>query len=64
MLGLSHLALPLYEEVLREENAVRNDGGMGREDLVVEAAFNLQGIFVVAGNMGAARRVTDKWLVI
>jgi len=85
MLGLTHLALPFYEEVLREEEeALAGKGkgkegdevmigggwsggegkGGGREDLVVEAAFNLQGIFTVAGNMGLAKRVTDRWLVI
>lgn len=65
MLGLSHLAIPFYTKVLREEEEETASGGQaGREDLVIEAAYNLQTIYAVAGNLALAKAVTEKWLVI
>ncbi|KAI9849713.1 MAG: transcription factor TFIIIC subunit tfc4 [Sclerophora amabilis] len=76
MLGLTHLALPYYEQVL-SLSASLSEGYGGEEDQldpsrshkVVEdfakdAAFNLQSIYALGGNMKMAREVTEKWLVI
>lgn len=61
MLGLNHLAIPFYLKVLRE--AEKTGEAQGREDLVVEAAYNLQTLYAVAGNLELAKAVTEKWLV-
>ncbi|KAF2166344.1 hypothetical protein M409DRAFT_66790 [Zasmidium cellare ATCC 36951] len=74
-LGLTHLALPAYERVLglsEEVNKERLDsmengeetGEVDGEDYATEAAYAVQNIYAVAGNMEAARRVTEQWLVI
>ena len=62
MLGLTNLALPYYEKVFGELEGRERESS--REDLVVEAAFNLQGIYAMAGNRELARVVTERWLVI
>lgn len=79
-LGLNHLAVPVYEKVLalsehvqaeawseegRREAGIKEMGDVVVvEDFAQEAAFALQGIYAVAGNSAAARRVTEEWLVI
>lgn len=62
MLGLSNLAAPYYSRVLDE--AVIHGRKASREDLVVEAAYNLQAIYIASGNQQLARAVTNSWLVI
>ncbi|KAF4625560.1 hypothetical protein G7Y89_g12606 [Cudoniella acicularis] len=58
MLGLVHLANPLYWKVL-------NGSKRGvKEDLVLEAAYNLQTIYAQSGNMELAQHITKEWLVI
>lgn len=59
MLGLTHLALPYYQEVL--------DGAQSpslQEDLVLDAAFNLQTIYSMSGNLRMAEYITGTWLSI
>lgn len=48
MLGLSHLAIPYYSLVLK---AASEHEGKLREDLVIDAAYNLQSIYSMAGNL-------------
>ncbi|CAL3964818.1 hypothetical protein PZA11_002263 [Diplocarpon coronariae] len=62
MLGLPHLAIPYYQKVLDEipEGAPRPE----REDLVVDAAYNLKTLYATAGNIEMARQITMRWLVI
>ncbi|RFU27016.1 hypothetical protein B7463_g9320, partial [Scytalidium lignicola] len=62
MLGLSNLAAPYYSRVLEEASVCGNQGGS--EDLVVEAAYNLQAIYVASGNQNLARAITSRWLVL
>lgn len=59
MLGLTHLAGPYYEEVLDDPEAATQE-----EDLVLDAAYNLQTIFAMAGNWQMAKKITDRWLTI
>lgn len=61
LIGLTHLAIPYYRKVLNgaEENVVPS-----REDLFIDAAYNLQTIYAMAGNMELAESITRKWLVI
>jgi general transcription factor 3C polypeptide 3 (transcription factor C subunit 4) len=47
MLGLTHLAIPYYLLVLKK--AVGQEESM-REDLMIDAAYNLQTIYSMAGN--------------
>lgn len=60
LLGLSHLALPFYMKVLHEVKG----SAVTREDLVLDAAYNSQTIFAMAGNLEMAKHVADTWLVI
>jgi len=60
MLGLAHLSLPYYLRVLEEAQ----DLFIAREDLVRDAAYNLQNVYAMGGNLEMARFVTAKWLVI
>jgi general transcription factor 3C polypeptide 3 (transcription factor C subunit 4) len=58
LLGLSHLAVDYYMKVLDEAQ-----DGIG-EEIVTSTAFNLQGLYALAGNMELASIVTRKYLVI
>jgi len=64
MLGLVHLAVPYYLKVLHG----KEDGVEGkyseRDDLAFNAAYNLQTIYVIAGNKELAKQITQEWLVI
>lgn len=60
LLGLTHIALPFYSKVLQEVH----DSQATREDLVRDAAFNLQTLYVLGGNMKLARIISDMWLLI
>lgn len=57
-IGLFHLALPHYEAVLNTK------GVASKFDLSVSAAYNMQLIYVLAGNPGKARELTHKYLAI
>lgn len=48
MLGLSHLAIPYYQLVLKQ---VSDHDGPVHEDLITDAAYNLQSIYSIAGNL-------------
>ncbi|EPE36106.1 TPR-like protein [Glarea lozoyensis ATCC 20868] len=58
LLGLTHLAVPYYQQVLQE-----NQDDVA-EDVVMDTAFNLQNIYAIAGNMKLAMHITNKYLVI
>lgn len=69
IIGLGHLALKHYKEVLDE--SVRERGGepftaevMGREDLALEAAYNIKTICFQMGDLEGARAITEEWLVV
>lgn len=62
MLGLAHLALPYYIRVLEEVQYL--EPTITREDLVRDAAYNLQNVYTMGGNLEMARSITAKWLVI
>lgn len=47
MLGLPHLAIPYYSLVLKQDPG---DEGPLREDLMIDATYNLQSIYTMAGN--------------
>jgi general transcription factor 3C polypeptide 3 (transcription factor C subunit 4) len=57
MVGLSHLALPYYQEILDEARPSEN-----KEELVLDAAFNLQTIYSMSGNIKMADYITSTWL--
>jgi general transcription factor 3C polypeptide 3 (transcription factor C subunit 4) len=57
MVGLSHLALPYYQEILDEAQSSET-----KEDLVLDAAFNLQTMYSMSGNMRMADYITSTWL--
>lgn len=62
MVGLVHLAIPFYSRALEESMSMNR--GTVREDIVIEAACNLQTIYTMAGNQKLADTVTIEWLVI
>lgn len=75
LLGLTHLAVPYYERCLELSDQVRAatdamvDEGMdvvdvGKLDFAPEAAYALQGIWGIGGNMEKASEITEKYLVI
>ncbi|KAK2765329.1 transcription factor TFIIIC subunit tfc4 [Arachnomyces sp. PD_36] len=79
MLGIAHLAVKGYErcleisdEIQRVEREREKGGGDGDsdgkkgwvEDFGKEAAVALQGLYGMSGEMGMAKRVTERWLVI
>ncbi|GAO48244.1 TPR-like protein [Saitoella complicata NRRL Y-17804] len=71
-LGLGHLAIPCYESALRlsdelHEGVMENTPEakeLERFDFRWEAAYNLQLVYIVAGNMKLAKKVTEKYLVL
>ncbi|KAB5557985.1 hypothetical protein GE09DRAFT_1058070 [Coniochaeta sp. 2T2.1] len=72
IIGLGHIALRYYREVL-EEARRRKEGGerpvvlaevMGREDLAIEAAYNIKTVCFQMGDLEGARAVTEEWLVV
>jgi general transcription factor 3C polypeptide 3 (transcription factor C subunit 4) len=62
MLGLVHLAVPCYVKVTEEVST--HGKHSEREDLVIDAAYNLQAIYTMGGNMELAEMITREWLVI
>lgn len=74
-LGLVTLALPAYErcialseavcrEAADEERDRMEEGEWTHEDFATEAAFAMQSIYAVSGNLEAARKVTHDVLVL
>jgi general transcription factor 3C polypeptide 3 (transcription factor C subunit 4) len=61
LLGLTNLAIPYYDLVFKEIEGGREKS---REDLVTDAAYNLQSICAISGNRALASGITKKWLVI
>ena len=61
MVGLTNLAIPYYDLVFKEIEGGREKS---REDLVTDAAYNLQSIYEMSGNEALASAITRKWLVI
>ncbi|KAF2851177.1 TPR-like protein [Plenodomus tracheiphilus IPT5] len=70
-LGLVTLALPAYERCIKMSESVRaeakdqcSDDDWGYEDFAKEAAFAIQSIYAISGNVEGARKVTEEVLVI
>ncbi|KAI8939564.1 hypothetical protein NX059_003328 [Plenodomus lindquistii] len=70
-LGLVTLALPAYERCIEMSERVKSeaanqcsDDNWGYEDFAAEAAFAIQSIFAISGNVEGARKVTEEVLVI
>ena len=61
MLGLTHLALPFYVKVLRE---TQGKISATYDELVINAAYNVQTLCALGGDFGTAKAVTQDWLVI
>ena len=65
MMGLTHLAIPHYEKCLDMDVEFKDStDGSFVEKFTVEAAFALQILWASNGEMGLAREVTEKWLVL
>ncbi|KAI9740756.1 MAG: transcription factor TFIIIC subunit tfc4 [Claussenomyces sp. TS43310] len=60
LLGLTHLALTYYSRVLLEVQGPTPT----RDDLVRDAAFNLQTLYALGGNPKLAKAVSDSWLSV
>ena len=61
MLGLTNLAIQYYDLVFKE---IEDGREKTREDIVTDAAYNLQSICAMSGNQALASGITKKWLVI
>ncbi|KAJ9154733.1 Transcription factor tau subunit sfc4 [Pleurostoma richardsiae] len=74
LIGIYHLAAEYYGRVLREGEAIRQQGlgvngvdsGSDRrqEEFVVEAATNLRTFSLINGDLKTAKLLTDTWLVL
>lgn len=65
MLGLTHLAIPYYEQCLvLGELVPETSPTSSGENFALEAAAALQGIRATSGDSLMARAVTEKWLVV
>ncbi|KAL9085982.1 MAG: hypothetical protein Q9165_007344 [Trypethelium subeluteriae] len=66
LLGLNHMAIPRYQKCLALSKRVQEEGKGAEEveDFAREAAFALQNIFAMSGQLEEARAVTEEWLVI
>jgi general transcription factor 3C polypeptide 3 (transcription factor C subunit 4) len=69
-LGLMHLAVEGYQrvltlgrQILAQANGKRREGNFV-EDFSSEAALALQTIYALGGDLIAAKKVTEEWLVI
>ncbi|KAI1769214.1 TPR-like protein [Hypoxylon sp. FL1150] len=63
-IGLTHLAAKFYQLALRDVPDDSNNGIMGRNDLTLEAAYNLQHICWTGGDIGAVKTIAEKYLVL
>jgi general transcription factor 3C polypeptide 3 (transcription factor C subunit 4) len=65
ILGLSHLAIPYYERSLELSSTNRKEPCTTEiEDFASHAAYALQSIWAVNGQVELARAVTEDWLVL
>ncbi|KAL9065908.1 MAG: hypothetical protein Q9157_007316 [Trypethelium eluteriae] len=66
LLGLNHMAIPGYQKCLALSKRLQEEGeGVEEvEDFAREAAFALQNIFAMSGQLEEARAVTQEWLVM
>ncbi|KAI1374664.1 TPR-like protein [Hypoxylon crocopeplum] len=62
--GLHHLAAEYYHRVFQDVPDDSANGIMGSDDLSREAAYNLQQICWVGGDLEGARAISEKYLVI
>jgi general transcription factor 3C polypeptide 3 (transcription factor C subunit 4) len=62
MLGLTHLAIPYYYKVFEESS--QGTELPEWEDLVVDAAYNLQTLYATVSNSEIAQNITREWLII
>lgn len=60
-IGLFTFAIRYYERAVGISEEV---GGLGKRDMVFEAAHNLNLIYALSGNWQAAREITEKHLVL
>jgi len=63
LIGLAHLGVPYYEKVLELSEETSKDADT-KEAFTTDAAYNLQLIYSMAGNLELARRITEKYLSI
>jgi general transcription factor 3C polypeptide 3 (transcription factor C subunit 4) len=59
--GLFTFAVKYYETAI---GISEEFGGLGKRDLIFEAAHNLNLIFCLSGNYQAAKKITEKYLVL
>lgn len=65
LLGLTHMAVPAYEKVLElAEEVERERRDEKEEGYEVEAAYCLQQIYVLGGDVVKAREVTERHMVL
>jgi general transcription factor 3C polypeptide 3 (transcription factor C subunit 4) len=60
-LSLFTFASKYYQTVIEISDKF---GGLGKRDLIMEAAYNLSLIFMLSGNEEASKEITEKYLVI
>ncbi|OTB08456.1 hypothetical protein M426DRAFT_7771 [Hypoxylon sp. CI-4A] len=63
-IGLPHLAVEYYRRALRDVPDDSGNGLMGRNDLTQEAAYNLQQICWVGGDVDSVKSITEQYLVL
>ncbi|XXG96530.1 protein phosphatase regulator [Hypoxylon texense] len=63
-IGLPHLAAQYYRLALRDVPDDSRNGIMGRNDLTLDAAYNLQHICWTGGDVGAVKTIAEKYLVL
>ena len=64
MLGLTHLAIPYYQQCLALSKAVKIESLDVAEDFAKEAATSLQQLWAANGDVNQALEVTETWLVL
>lgn len=62
-IGLLTFAVKYYLNAIKIHEESKPNG-LGERDLVFEAAYNLSLIFELSGNVGAAKEITEKYLVL
>ena len=64
--GITHLAALYYRRALADRpgaEEARANGVLGSDDLVREAAYNLQQIYWAGGDLESVRRIAEEYLV-
>lgn len=62
LLGLVQLAIPYYWKVFSEVS--NNCPGNQHENVILDTAYNLQSIYLLAGNNKLAKEIVKQWLEI